>query len=1140
MFNPLQLSSLTQSISLSRKKFQEFDTFFPLLKEHLLGIPPEELVPLESSRKSLEKSGVRIPLNDPLEPVQWKFLFIPPKEVEIIGSWSLKNGVISTGRKHQHATIDLLVQMPLGILQEKDYLSNRYFHKRAHYLAHISRSLLMSSFSEKYQLSYSCLDGDCFKPILNIKRQKDSKSPSTWTARLILSYPQSVFPLSKLAPSKTNLKSSSNPSPDYNQSILMDSTELCLQHHKFFTQLSENSPAFSQASQLVKTWAQRKVFYRQSNPNQTDHCLVGFSRFGWFVNFLVAHILIGNREGVQKANTGGTILHTDPAVLWKHVIEWLSKWNPESTIGMKLMEDSRPFPREEFNVFDSALIDPTGMINLVAGIPLGTLKLLLCASPQKLCATARRTALLFKSDSDVVSAAFFRPSYSFAACFDHHFVVKISHEDVQRLCHEQERKTILSTLKVLSNSLQLALGNRVIGFALLCQLLETSMKLDQARSKPPSAASSDPTLIQVGLVLDPAHAFNLVTLGPSPDSSPVELQKFCKFWGDRSHLRRFQDGSIKQCVNWEVRNPLERMQIIKQIVRWLLTQKLKFKDVRSIVWDLIGDFDDFVLEDPSQVAKMYEKDPKEIGFTNVMKVFNKFAKELKSLKENNLIPLAITSVQPVSEYLRYSSVFVPGPRRLEDYQKQPSNTKYLPSLLCHLKFESSGKWPESLQAIQKIKAALLVKIAEALEQAGNVVDTTIVFDYQALPIAQNVTLDILHSSGYAFKLMVCYEREEMLLEEALALDPKDLRKTPECKTSWIAESLKNYRKTFPSFTYTVRLVKRWFSTHMLLSTHVSVELVELLASVVYLLPEDELPPTSGSSGFIRFLRFLKRWDWRSEPLLIPLQSSIGLSTNDLTHFPAESVKAALESFQLTRKKDPGLHRYTYFVATEDDLEGSRWLLSSTVGVPEKKRKAGNVQRPTRLISDRLQALASASLEVLESSMELGSVEFLPKALFKSPLKHFDFHLLLDLGCSTRLHQSIDRINPDSVSTIFTRQARPQIDDDPLFEFFKELQVIYGDLIEFFYDQYGGSLIGGVVDRRMLERCGGGGEEGGPEAAHQPGEKSGANSKRKGRGNSSNDVHKPKHTFDLDACLAHISTHIGPGVVAKVLKKGRDY
>ena len=113
MFNPLELSSLTQSISLSRKKFQDFDTFFPLLREHLLGIPSGELVPLESSRKSLEKSGVRIPLNDPLEPVQWKFLFIPPKEVQIIGSWSLKNGVISTSRKHQHATIDLLVQMPL-------------------------------------------------------------------------------------------------------------------------------------------------------------------------------------------------------------------------------------------------------------------------------------------------------------------------------------------------------------------------------------------------------------------------------------------------------------------------------------------------------------------------------------------------------------------------------------------------------------------------------------------------------------------------------------------------------------------------------------------------------------------------------------------------------------------------------------------------------------------------------------------------------------------------------------------------------------------------------------------------------------------------------------------------------------------
>jgi U3 small nucleolar RNA-associated protein 22 len=193
-----------------------------------------------------------------------------------------------------------------------------------------------------------------------------------------------------------------------------------------------------------------------------------------------------------------------------------------------------------------------------------------------------------------------------------------------------------------------------------------------------------------------------------------------------------------------------------------------------------------------------------------------------------------------------------------------------------LKFESSGKLPESLEAIQKIKAAMLVKIAEALEQSRQVLQSTIFFDHKALPIAQNITLDVLHSSGHAFKLMICYKREEMLLDKSLTINTND-KETLECKTSWLVEALGSYCKTFiylrkhhdaitalqsrfPLFTYTVRLIKQWFSTHMLLSTHVSVELVELLALVVYFLPDYQQPPTTGSSGCVHFLRFLKCWD----------------------------------------------------------------------------------------------------------------------------------------------------------------------------------------------------------------------------------------------------------------------------------------
>jgi hypothetical protein len=84
--------------------------------------------------------------------------------------------------------------------------------------------------------------------------------------------------------------------------------------------------------------------------------------------------------------------------------------------------------------------------------------------------------------------------------------------------------------------------------------------------------------------------------------------------------------------------------------------------------------------------------------------------------------------------------------------------------------------------------------------------------------------------------------------------------------------------------------------------------------------------------------------------------------------------------------------------------------------------------------------------MLEASMARGPADFSPKPIFKSPLKHFDFHLLLDLRCSTRLHQAIDRVNPDSVSALPKPLSRPQIDDDPVLEFFKQLQVCWFSLL----------------------------------------------------------------------------------------------
>ncbi|MBW0469103.1 hypothetical protein O181_008818 [Austropuccinia psidii MF-1] len=1129
-----KLLSLLGSIGLPYGQSQAYAGFLKSLSDHLSQIPSTGPVPLEESRQKLQKKGTRIALNDPIDPVQWKFGFMPPSKIDVVGSWPLKNGIKKLKGKRKHACIDLLVQIPQGVLQEKDYLSNRYFHKRAHYLAHIATSLLKSPFSKTHELYYAYLGGDSFKPIIEIHSLEDQQ-PLTWTTRIILSYPQETFTVAKLSPSKANLKPSPDPSPAYNMSILLDSAELNMTHHEFFTGLSTNYPAFIPTCQLMKAWAQRRVFYRPFTSAGECLSLVGFERFGWFVNFLVAHVLLGGgHENGKKSDLTGTVLLSDPVALWRHVIDWLAKWNPQSIVRMEPIEGFKPgFSEQEFGIVGPALIDPTGTINLLAATPINTLKLL--------CTSANRTALLLQSGYEVFEVLFSRPFYSFASNFDYHFIFKIFPQDLDKLCQDNTRKSILVALQCFSDHLRRALGNRVAGFALLRQHSLDALSLKPEKTNSKISSASDPDVILLGLLLNPTHAFNLVTYGPSPDTSPLETQEFRKFWGKRSQLRRFQDGSIKECVGWQVSNPLERLKIPKQVVRWLLIEKLELSGSDDVVWDCIGAFDPFILESSKYVGKIYEKDPQELGFTNVMKAFNEFAKELKGLNEDGFLPLSITSVHPVSEYLRYSSIFVPGPRRLQSYLTQPNETRYLPSMLCQLKFESSGKWPESLEAIQKIKAAMLNKIAEGLLQNKIAVKAELDFDFDACPISQNVALVVLHSSGYAFKLIIWYEREEMLLDLA-SKGESQTSGNPECDASWALQAIQNYRKLFvqsrthhdaisalqtrfPSYTYTVRLVKRWFSTHMLLCTHISTELVELLTSVVYLFPHDELPPTTGSSGFFRFLKFMKQWNWRVEPLLIPLQTSIGLDTNALTHFPVDSAKLSAQHFDAIRKKDPGFYQHTYVIATENDLEGSAWMLEPS---GPRTRLTSRHWRPSRLIADRIQMLASASFNTLETILEQGCPTLNVKTVFKSPLKDYDFHLLIDLSVSTRVHQSFEEIDAmgSHVEHYQSAQdAEPQIDDDPVLAFFEELQHVYGDTIEFFYDPYGGPLIAGLFNFPLIS---------------QP---------KSMRTHHHDYLTKPvgemigkrrKVVMDGEASLNEIIEGIGRGIICKVLKKGVDY
>ncbi|KAG0148906.1 hypothetical protein CROQUDRAFT_371363 [Cronartium quercuum f. sp. fusiforme G11] len=1068
---PLQVSSLLETTSLPYHENEELIDFLSTLKTLLLAIPPVQPISLETSRRRLQRLGIGLALDDPKETVQWSFAFKAPQDIKVVGSWVMQNGVKLAKGKGRCNCIDLLVEMPLEVLQEKDYLSNRYFHKRAHYLAclaaSLSSSLSSSPFGADFDLAYDNLRSDPSKPVLLLK-PKGARPSATFkpSIRLIPSYPSTLFPVGKLSPQRANLKPSPQPSPRYNQSVLLDSTAIHFSHLSYFTELSNSHPAFKKTCRLIKVWAKQRGFYHPTGGSLSDPPLLfGFESFGWLINFIIAHVLVGGSKSGKKMTQPASIVGSDEIILFTHVIDWLAQWNIESLIKMNPIPNSGSLSDGyEFDGEGGALIDPTGKINLIANIPLGALQLLR--------QSAIHSSALLKSGYDVFDSLFLRSQLSFSCSFDYHFTMKLSARDLKRLCQNCECTSTTNAILAISKNISKACSNRLLGFGFLTDISDhVKPVINDATSAVKTTVS-----LKLGILLDPTHAFNIITHGPSPDALPTEAAAFREFWGAKCDLRRFQDGAIEECVSWEVSDPLERLKIIQQVIRWVLVEKLGFADSKQTLSDFVGAFDALIVEDPRYVQKIYDKDPKCLGFTNVMKCFNEFTSELKALNKDKSLPLAITSVQPTSEHLRYSSVFVPGPRKMKGYRYQSDASKYLPGMSCQLKFESSGKWPEDLEAIQKIKAALLAKISDGLSQNQHVIKSDIVFYHNALPIGDNVALEVLHSSGYCFVLSVCYEREEMLFEKALS-DCKARNKL-DGETDMILEALTSYRRKFvklrrhhdaiaalqtrfPSFSYTVRIIKRWFASH-LLSSQISTEMVELLASAVYLTTQnDQLPPATGSSGFLRFLKLMKEWEWREKPLLIPLQSSIGHSSATLTHFPVDLIRPVITNFASIRKRDPGFHHSTYFIATEDDLDGSNWLWANS----RPKLIAVNQLQPQRIIADRIQVLAIASLSALESGLDQDIHEFNVRTIFKSPLQDYDFHLVIDLAAITRVHQSLDRQKYDNVHPL---GLPAQIEDDPISHFVKELQRLHGDTIIFFYDALGGTTIAGIFNPLLLQ------------------------------------------------------------------------
>lgn len=195
-------------------------------------------------------------------PISRPFTFNAPESVEIVGSFAYKAALSAT-----NACVDVALVMPKSCFDEKDQLNNRYFAKRALYLAHVGINLLNLRKLGIANVQWSLLCGDPRLPVLLVTTDTNSEVDGK-KIRLIPCLNLAAFPLRKLAPEKNNLRSANKteegdtgkdsvgqhqvPTPYYNTAILKDM--MIVEHAKKLKEMANRVPGFAGASVLLRLW----------------------------------------------------------------------------------------------------------------------------------------------------------------------------------------------------------------------------------------------------------------------------------------------------------------------------------------------------------------------------------------------------------------------------------------------------------------------------------------------------------------------------------------------------------------------------------------------------------------------------------------------------------------------------------------------------------------------------------------------------------------------------------------------------------------------------------------------------------------------------------------------------------------------
>lgn len=272
--------------------------------------------------------------------------------------------------------------------------------------------------------------------------------------------------------------------------------------------------------------------------------------------------------------------------------------------------------------------------------------------------------------------------------------------------------------------------------------------------------------------------------GPS-STSPDSLE-FRKFWGPKSELRRFQDTTICEAVFFEANDLASKRLIYSEVLKHILNlhlsiveSNLKFSDRQM----------NSLLSLPPGTIERYGTGEERLA--DVVNMFDEFSKIIKNLKD---LPLTINEIHGISSVFRLTDTFAPLPCNFNYDSKSEKNMrfkyehKYVPKyplgsvlvpfvkpLEVLIQLESSGKWPEDVDCIKRLKTAFYLKIVQLLRDNHGLVSYTHV-DY----------FDVVYK-GFVFRLFV-YTMKELLCMKT-TINEQGVRVSNESKESLAYEKI---------------------------------------------------------------------------------------------------------------------------------------------------------------------------------------------------------------------------------------------------------------------------------------------------------------------------------------------------------------